>query len=80
LRTPAPLDDFIRRIPKAELHMHVEGSLEPELAFELAARNGVRLRYPSVEALRRAYEFEDLQSISTTTGPVSCAPAGTFSS
>lgn len=42
--------------------MHIEGSLEPELAFELAARNGVRLRYPSVEALRQAYEFDDLQS------------------
>jgi adenosine deaminase len=42
--------------------MHIEGSLEPELAFELAARNGVRLRYPSVEALRQAYEFEDLPS------------------
>src|SRR5262245_36243393 len=42
--------------------MHVEGSLEPELAFELAARHGLRLRHPSVEALRQAYEFEDLQS------------------
>ncbi len=56
------MDDYIADIPKAELHIHIEGSLEPELMFELAERNGVRLDYPSVAALRDAYEFEDLQS------------------
>jgi adenosine deaminase len=49
-------------MPKAELHIHIEGSLEPELIFELAQRNGVSLPYPSVEALRQAYAFSDLQS------------------
>ncbi|MDO6388132.1 MULTISPECIES: adenosine deaminase [unclassified Uliginosibacterium] len=48
--------------PKAELHLHIEGSLEPELAFELAARNGIRLPYADIAALRAAYDFEDLQS------------------
>jgi len=49
-------------MPKAELHIHIEGSLEPELMFELAERNGVTLRYASVEEVRRAYNFSDLQS------------------
>lgn len=49
-------------LPKAELHIHIEGSLEPELIFELAQRNGVLLPYASVEALRAAYAFTDLQS------------------
>jgi adenosine deaminase len=56
------MEELLRNIPKAELHIHIEGSLAPELLFELAERNGVRLAYPSVEALRAAYEFEDLQS------------------
>jgi adenosine deaminase len=51
-----------RAIPKAELHIHIEGSLEPELIFALAQRNGVTLPYASVEALRAAYAFTDLQS------------------
>jgi adenosine deaminase len=50
------------RLPKAELHVHVEGTFEPELIFELAERNGIGLPYPSVTALRNAYEFTDLQS------------------
>ncbi|MGW7363360.1 adenosine deaminase [Streptomyces sp. NPDC054841] len=49
-------------LPKAELHLHIEGTLEPELAFELAERNGVRLPYAGTEDLRKAYLFSDLQS------------------
>jgi adenosine deaminase len=56
------MEDFLRALPKAELHLHIEGTLEPELAFELAARNGVALRHASVEDLRAAYAFHDLQS------------------
>jgi adenosine deaminase len=56
------MEAYLRDIPKAELHMHVEGSLEPELMFELARRNGVTLPYASVEAVRRAYVFGSLQS------------------
>ena len=54
--------EIIHAIPKAELHMHIEGSLEPELIFALAKRNKVSLPYASVEALRAAYAFTDLQS------------------
>ncbi len=53
---------FIQGMPKAELHIHIEGSLEPEMMFELAERNGVALRYASAEEARRAYDFGDLQS------------------
>ncbi|MER8056123.1 MULTISPECIES: adenosine deaminase [unclassified Streptomyces] len=49
-------------LPKAELHLHIEGTLEPELAFDLAARNGVKLRYADTDELREAYRFADLQS------------------
>ncbi|MEZ0306413.1 MAG: adenosine deaminase [Ramlibacter sp.] len=56
------LPDLLRRMPKAELHIHVEGSLEPELIFALAKRNNVAIPYASVEELRRAYAFTNLQS------------------
>jgi adenosine deaminase len=54
--------DLIRRLPKAELHLHIEGTLEPELLFELARRNGIETRFSSVDELRAAYDFTDLQS------------------
>jgi adenosine deaminase len=53
---------FIRGIPKAELHVHIEGTLEPEMVFRLARKHGVALRHRSVEALREAYRFDGLQS------------------
>ena len=56
------LPALVQTMPKAELHIHIEGSLEPELIFALAQRNGVQLTYPSVEALRAAYDFSNLQS------------------
>jgi len=56
------VDDFIARLPKAELHLHIEGTLEPEMMFELSARNGVEIPFASVEEIRTAYEFTDLQS------------------
>ena len=56
------LPALLRAMPKAELHLHIEGSLEPELIFVLARRNGVKLPYAGVEALRAAYAFTDLQS------------------
>ena len=55
------LNEIIRSTPKAELHIHVEGSLEPAMMFDLARRNGVPLRYGSVEEVRRAYSFGNLQ-------------------
>jgi len=56
------LRSFVAGLPKAELHLHIEGTLEPELAFELATRNGVRLPFADVTELRRAQDFGDLQS------------------
>ncbi|MFC2055519.1 adenosine deaminase [Chloroflexota bacterium] len=56
------MEKLIREMPKAELHMHIEGSLEPELMFKLAARNGIALPFNSVEEVRKSYEFTDLQS------------------
>jgi adenosine deaminase len=54
--------EFIRGLPKAELHVHIEGTLEPELAFQLAAKHGVRLPHATVDELKRAYRFSNLQS------------------
>jgi adenosine deaminase len=56
------LKTFIEGLPKAELHLHLEGTLEPELKFELAARNGLELPYGSVDEMRAAYAFDDLPS------------------
>lgn len=58
----APISPFIAGLPKAELHMHLEGSLEPATIMRLAARNNVRIPYASTEELRAAYDFTDLQS------------------
>src|SRR5262245_65500670 len=56
------LASFIEGMPKAELHLHLEGTLEPELKFELATRNGVELPYATVDDMRAAYDFDDLAS------------------
>ena len=55
------MNDFLRHLPKAELHLHIEGSLEPELMFQLAERNGIELPYATVEEAKAAYDFKDLQ-------------------
>ncbi len=55
-------EQLIGRLPKVELHLHIEGSLEPEMMFSLAAKHGVKLPYASVDAVRAAYNFHDLQS------------------
>ena len=60
--SPERLPELLRRMPKAELHIHIEGSLEPELIFALAQRNRVALPYASVDELRKAYAFSNLQS------------------
>ena len=59
---PAARERLIRRLPKVELHLHIEGMLEPEMMFSLAAKHGVALPYASVDAVRAAYAFHDLQS------------------
>ncbi len=56
------MENFIQALPKIELHLHIEGSLEPELMFELAKRNGVEIPYASADEVRAAYEFSNLQS------------------
>jgi adenosine deaminase len=56
------MKSFIEGMPKAELHVHIEGTLEPEMKFELAKRNGIKLPYKNVKALRDAYDFDSLTS------------------
>ena len=55
------LKSFIEGLPKVELHLHIEGSLEPELMFKIAERNNLALEYDSVESLKKAYKFNNLQ-------------------
>ncbi|MDO9026924.1 MAG: adenosine deaminase [bacterium] len=61
MKKPASLAKFISGLPKAELHLHIEGTFEPELMFKIARRNRIRLKYGSVAELRRAYDFGNLQ-------------------
>ncbi|RXK01348.1 adenosine deaminase [Arcobacter sp. CECT 8986] len=56
------MKDFINNIPKAELHLHIEGTLEPELMFKLAKKNSVELEYKTIEDIKNAYNFTNLQS------------------
>src|SRR5258708_7637091 len=56
------MSEFIANLPKAELHVHLEGTLEPELSFALARKHGIELEYATVEELLRAYDFHDLPS------------------
>ena len=56
------IDEFIKNIPKAELHVHIEGTLEPELMFKIARRNNISIKYQSVNELQVAYNFSNLQS------------------
>lgn len=58
---PQAIEQFISGLPKAELHLHIEGTFEPELMFKIAERNGIQLKYKSIEALKSAYNFNNLQ-------------------
>ena len=58
----AELKALVRKLPKTELHLHIEGSLEPEMVFALAERNGIELPYASATELAEKYDFENLQS------------------
>ena len=71
---------LIRALPKAELHVHIEGTFEPELMFAIAERNGVSIPYADVDAVRRAYDFHNLQSFLdiTTLRRRSCSTSRIF--
>jgi adenosine deaminase len=56
------IEAFVRGLPKTDLHMHIEGCIEPQLMLDFAARNGLKLRWDTAEALRGAYRFQNLQS------------------
>ncbi|WP_224746111.1 adenosine deaminase [Neiella litorisoli] len=60
--TSDQMEQFLAQLPKVELHLHIEGTLEPEMMFSLAERNGIKLPYPDPQTLRRAYQFDNLQS------------------
>ena len=55
------ISEYIKKVPKAELHLHIEGSFEPELMFEIAQRNKVAIPFENVEAVKKAYQFGNLQ-------------------
>lgn len=78
--TKGMLADFVEELPKVELHLHIEGTLEPELLIALAQRNGVDIPYKTIEAARAAYQFEDLQSFLNVyyLGARYCGKSGTF--
>ncbi len=61
MRKEMSIEDFIKGIPKAELHLHIEGTFEPELMFKIARRNNIPIRYTSVEEIRAAYKFSSLK-------------------
>jgi adenosine deaminase len=61
MRNELSTEDFIRGIPKAELHLHIEGTFEPELMYKIARRNNIQLKYKSIEEIREAYNFSSLQ-------------------
>jgi adenosine deaminase len=55
------MEEFIQELPKVELHLHIEGSFEPELMFAIAHRNQVHIPYQSIEQVKQAYKFQNLQ-------------------
>ena len=62
--------DFIKKAPKAELHMHIEGSLEPELMFKLAKKNNIKIPFKDINQIKSAYNFDNLQTFLNNTYPL----------